>query len=269
MMRGSSAESLARLTEALVGLVTPAAESTLARELFAAAGVLRDQVAVRRAATDPSAAPEARSGLLRAIFAPRLGEGATSLLAAAGGLRWAASSDLTAAIERLGVEAVVRSAEAAGEGDRLEAELFGLAEAIGDHGELREALAEPARSVADKQALLRRLLDGRAAAGTVALAEQAVAGSHRTVAGALAAYSEVAAEARGRVVAYVHVAHALADADRERLAAVLQRDYGRPVHLNVTVEPGLLGGIRVEIGDQVIDGTVASRLDDARRRLAG
>ena len=35
------------------------------------------------------------------------------------------------------------------------------------------------------------------------------------------------------------------------------------------VEPGLIGGMRVEIGDDVIDGTVASRLDDARRRLAG
>jgi F-type H+-transporting ATPase subunit delta len=50
---------------------------------------------------------------------------------------------------------------------------------------------------------------------------------------------------------------------------VLARQYDRPVHLNVVVDPDVIGGIRVEIGDDVIDGTVVSRLDDARRRLAG
>ena len=57
--------------------------------------------------------------------------------------------------------------------------------------------------------------------------------------------------------------------DAQRLQDALARQYGRPVHLNVVVDPEVIGGIRVEIGDDVIDGTVASRLDDARRRLAG
>jgi F-type H+-transporting ATPase subunit delta len=41
------------------------------------------------------------------------------------------------------------------------------------------------------------------------------------------------------------------------------------VHPNVVVDPEVIGGVRVEIGDDIIDGTVVSRLDDARRRLAG
>ena len=45
--------------------------------------------------------------------------------------------------------------------------------------------------------------------------------------------------------------------------------YDTTVHLNVLVDPDVLGGIRVEIGDQVIDGTIAGRLDGARRALAG
>ena len=67
----------------------------------------------------------------------------------------------------------------------------------------------------------------------------------------------------------VRFARPLGDADRDRLAAALARSYGRDVHLNVIVDPEVIGGIRVEIGDDVIDGTVASRLDDAGRRLAG
>ena len=66
-----------------------------------------------------------------------------------------------------------------------------------------------------------------------------------------------------------HVARELSADEQQRLAAALAKQYGRTVHLHVVVDPDVLGGLRVEIGDDVIDGTVFSRLDDARRRLAG
>ena len=67
----------------------------------------------------------------------------------------------------------------------------------------------------------------------------------------------------------MRVAQPLAQADRDRLSAALARTYGREVHLNVVVDPDVIGGIRVEIGDDVIDGTVSTRLDEAGRKLAG
>ena len=82
-------------------------------------------------------------------------------------------------------------------------------------------------------------------------------------------YQKVAARHRKRLVALVTVARPLDDGQAERLADALGRQYDRPVHLNVVVDRDVIGGIRVEIGDDVIDGTVASRLDDARRKLAG
>ena len=93
--------------------------------------------------------------------------------------------------------------------------------------------------------------------------------SHRTVTVAVEHYQKVAAATRNRVVATVRVAREISDADHQRLQGALARQYDRPVHLNVVVDPEVVGGVKVEIGDDVIDGTVASRLDDARRRLAG
>jgi F-type H+-transporting ATPase subunit delta len=65
------------------------------------------------------------------------------------------------------------------------------------------------------------------------------------------------------------VAKPLSDGDRERLQKALSQQYGRDIHINEVVDDSVIGGLRVEIGDDVIDGTVAGRLDDARRRLAG
>ena len=52
------------------------------------------------------------------------------------------------------------------------------------------------------------------------------------------------------------------------LRSALTRQVGRQVDIHVVVEPELLGGVRVELGDEVIEGTVAARLDDANRRIA-
>jgi F-type H+-transporting ATPase subunit delta len=70
-------------------------------------------------------------------------------------------------------------------------------------------------------------------------------------------------------VATVTATVPLTEEQRRRLGAALAGIYGHDVHLNVEIDPDLVGGIRVEIGDEVIDGSVASRLDDARRRLVG
>jgi F-type H+-transporting ATPase subunit delta len=65
------------------------------------------------------------------------------------------------------------------------------------------------------------------------------------------------------------VAAPLSTENRERLEQALTAQTGGPVRLNVVVEPDLVGGIKVEIGDDVVDGTVRARLADVQRRLAG
>jgi F-type H+-transporting ATPase subunit delta len=134
---------------------------------------------------------------------------------------------------------------------------------------LRGALSDPSRSRADKAGLLASLLQGKALPATILLAQQSLSGSYRTPAAALEAYEKVAADVHGERVATVRIARPLTEAETQRLADGLARQYGRQVHLNVVVDPDVVGGIRVEIGDDVIDGTVSSRLADAQRLLAG
>ena len=68
-------------------------------------------------------------------------------------------------------------------------------------------------------------------------------------------------------IAVVTVARALTVEQAERLRAALSKQVGREVSLQVTVDPAVIGGVRVQLGDEVIEGTVAGRLDAAERQL--
>ncbi len=263
IVRGASAEALATLSRELDGAGDAGAAGP---DLFSVAAVLRSEPALRRVATDVSVASEAKAGLVEQIFTGKVGGTALGLVKTAVSQRWTASRDLADVLEHLGVVATVKSAGS--DAERLADELFAFGQAVNDSPELAAALSDPARSDEDKRGLVRGLLEGKALPATIALAEQALAGTHRTVAVALQQYQQVAAEVHGQGVATASVAQPLSDADRQRLQQALSRQYGREVHLNVVIDPEVIGGIRVEIGDDVIDGTVSSRLDDARRKLA-
>jgi F-type H+-transporting ATPase subunit delta len=268
-VRGASADALATLSSQLDGAADggSAEVASTGADLFSVAAVLRAEPALRRLATDVSVAGEAKAGLIDQIFSGKVAATALGLVKTAVAQRWTATRDLADVLEHLGVVATVKSA-----GDhsgRLSDELFGVGQIVQDNPGLRDALSDPARSAADKRGLVRGLLEGKALPATVSLVEQALAGTHRTVGVALTSYQQVAADVHDQRVAEVRVARPLSDADRQRLGETLSRQYGREVHLNVVVDPDVIGGIRVEIGDDVIDGTVATRLDDARRKLAG
>jgi F-type H+-transporting ATPase subunit delta len=260
-VRGASAEAAAGLRDQLGQVKDPGIR--LGQDLFGVAAVLRSEPALRRLATDVSTDSAAKSGLMRSIFEGKIDQAALDLVADAVSRRWTATRDLADTLEQLGVIAVVRSV-----GTKAD-ELFVSGQTINDNPELRTALGDPARSVDDKRALLRSLLEGRVLPEALVLAEQALSGAYRTVDLAIADYQKIAASVHEESVAKVRVAQELSDADRTRLQRALSKQYGREVHLNVTVDPSLLGGMRVEIGDDVIDGTVAARIDEARRKLAG
>jgi F-type H+-transporting ATPase subunit delta len=101
------------------------------------------------------------------------------------------------------------------------------------------------------------------------LVEQAAAGRHGAIDGALELFQHTAAHSIGQKIATVYAARELSDDEHSRLAKALGSQYDTTVHLLVVQDPEIVGGIRVEIGDDVIDGTVAGKLEDAQRKLAG
>ena len=125
-------------------------------------------------------------------------------------------------------------------------------------------------STESKQAVITDLLSDKADPATIELLS--FTASHlrgRRLEQSVDTLSQLAAERRDQLVAAVTAAEPLSADQERRLAAALERIYGSAVNLNVNIDPALVGGITVKIGDEVIDGSIASRLETARRRLAG
>jgi F-type H+-transporting ATPase subunit delta len=267
-LRGASADSLADLTARVRNALRAGTHAErVADELFSVAGLLREEPALRRVVTDVSLPAEAKQGLVDNVLGDKVDGTTLDLVRAGAGLRWTGSRDLPDALERLGEVTLVRSA--GDDAGRVADEVFALSRLVTANPDLRDALADPARSADDKAKLLDGLLGDKVLPATLRLAKQALVGSYRTVTAALESYRRVAVEAQGEYVATVRVVAPLSDDEHRRLCAALSKQYGRDIHVNEIVDPDVLGGIRVEIGDDVIDGTVSSRLDDARRKLVG
>jgi F-type H+-transporting ATPase subunit delta len=131
--------------------------------------------------------------------------------------------------------------------------------------DLRNVLADRSIDRGKRQELVVDLLRGRVTTSTIVLAKRAVAARERTFANTIEGYVTLAAAQRNRVVATVRVAKPLSSDYRERLRAALTRQVGREVAIQEVIDPDVLGGVRVELGDEVFEGTVSGRLEAARR----
>jgi len=81
-------------------------------------------------------------------------------------------------------------------------------------------------------------------------------------------FQRLADEAAGRVRATVTTAIALEAQDRDRVARELSRRLEKDVQINVVVDPRILGGMKLQYGDRIVDASVATKLEQMRRRLA-
>lgn len=270
MQAGSTraqAKLLERLDEILDGGEGGSGAGSLASDLFAVVSTLDSEPALRRALTEPSVESEVRSSVAAALLDGKVGPDAVAVVTAAAGLRWSRSRDLADALERCAVTAAATRADREGDLDRLEDDLFRFGRILAANPDLRDALADRTAPLEARRRLLDGLVESRVGAVTKDLLDQLVNGRQHSFAAGLALYQEIAAARRSRLIATAWVAAPLADDQRDRLSASLASQYGRDVHLNVVVDQSVLGGVRVAIGDDVIDSTVEARLADAQRRL--
>lgn len=271
-MRGASRASFAGLIDRLLAEdITSATEATrLADELFAVVGLLDAEHGLRRALSDPGRPAAEKGAVVSALLRGKVTRRTESLVVAAVEARWATLGDMLDAIEQLAIEATVLAAKAAGGLDDLEDELFRFGRVVAGQPDLRAALADPSLPAERKRGLLAALLEDKVTAVALRLISQMVAHPRgRSLTVALDMCADIAARRRQQLIAVVRSAVELSVAQRRRLAGALRASYGHPVHLNVVIDPSVMGGISVQIGDELIDGTVASRLVAVRRKLAG
>ncbi|MEE1927504.1 F0F1 ATP synthase subunit delta [Streptomyces sp. TRM 70351] len=274
-MNGASREALATARGQLDTLTdsTSVDARELADELAAVTALLDREVSLRRTLTDPAQSGEAKAGLAGRLLAGRVSGATADLVTGMVRARWSRPRDLVDAVEQLADSADLIAADRDGTLGDVEDELFRFGRIVASSTELRAALSGKTGDASVKAAqteLLHRLLGGRARPATERLVVRLVGQPRgRSLEGGLEALSRLAAERRDRSVAVVTSAVPLTDVQRQRLGAALTRLYGRQVHLNLDVDPAVLGGITVRIGDEVIDGSVAARLDEVERRMAG
>jgi F-type H+-transporting ATPase subunit delta len=271
-LRGASREALAATRERLATELLDRGSDPLAigDELFSVLDLLGEQPRLRRTLSDPSRSADGKAQFVRSLLGSQVSEPTVAVLEAAVRGRWSSPSDFQLGLERLAVEATVGAAEREGRLDDLEDELFRFVRIVDATPQLRQALAERGAPESSREALLQSLLGGRTTEATQRLVRQATRGQRaRNLDVVLRDYGQVAADRRSRLVARVRTAVPLGDDERRRLASSLARVYGSEVHLDTVVDPQVLGGLEVTVAGELVDGTVASRLDGARRRLAG
>lgn len=269
-MRATSEASLAAARERFAPVLESAGAQGVAigEAIFAVVDALDGSGSLRRALTDPTRTGEAKAALASQLLS---GQVPPDVVALVGGLvrdRWSAEADLADALEEIGTEAVLAGADAQGELLRVEDELFRLQRTFIGDADLRVALASTELPAARRTALVDSLL-GEASEPTRVLMRRTVGAlRQRALTARLAAIGEMAARRRRRIVATVLAAVPLTVAQRDRLSSILSRAYGGDVQLNVALDPTLLGGLRVQVGSELVDATILSKLEEARRRIA-
>lgn len=270
-MLGVSRQSLAAAREKLDDLTTrdDVDFSTLGDELFQVLHLLDRQTALRRALSDPAATPARKADLARSLLGNRVGESTLAVLDTVVRGHWSRALDLADAVEAIAVASEATSAEKEGRLDDLEDELFRFGRIALANSRLRSVLSDPAVPGEGKEALLDELLEGKVTSATLRLVTEVVVHPRsRGLERGLEEYARMTAERRRRLTAVVRSAVPLSEEQTRRLADALAAAYGRELHLNIEVDPDVMGGLTVQIGDEVIDGTIAGRMAEVRRRLS-
>jgi F-type H+-transporting ATPase subunit delta len=271
-MQAASRESYAAARQRLDAYARDADATRIAAagdEIGTVAGLLRREPRLRRALSDPARGGDDRAALLNAVLGEKVGADAKELVGVLATGRWSAPSELLEATERLGVEALLASADRAGDLGEVEDELFRFGQLVAAAPELSNVLSDPIAPVSQRAELTGSLLAGKARPVTVKLVEVALAGfGGRSFSGGVTRLVELAADRRDRQVAYVNVAAPLTEEEERRLGGKLTELYGREVTVKQSVDPTVLGGLSVQIGSDLYDGTILRRLTDTRNALA-
>jgi len=243
----------------------------LSGELVSVAKMLDGEIVVTRYLTLPSEDAAPRVRLLERLLSGKVGDPTLELLRAAVSERWSANSDLIDAVEHVSRQALLEVAAREDRVDEVEDQLFRFARILEAQPRLSVLLGEYGAPAEGRVGLLRNVLksaSGRSNRITNSLLAQTIELLRGQSADeAVMFLAEAAVARRNEVVAQVSAAAEPSDAQRTRVTEVLSRIYGHPVAVQLQIDAALLGGLLISVGDEVIDGTLSSRLTAAEAQL--
>jgi len=269
-MRGASRASYTGLRDQLGAVaVGPATSEQIGDQLFAVVRLLDSEHGLRRALADSGKPSAEKADVARRLLHGRVSEATEGLVADAAAAHWATAGDFADALEQLAIEALTMAAQYGGTLDDLEDDLFRFGRVVAGQTGLRAVLVGPTSPDA-KASLLSNLLSEKVSGPSLSLITQVLTHPRgRSPQAVLDLAAGIAARRREQLIAVVRVPRELSAAQRRRLLDTLTAAYGQGIHLNVVHDPAVIGGVSVQIGDELIDGTAASRLAEVRRKLAG
>ncbi|MDJ0334681.1 F0F1 ATP synthase subunit delta [Salinibacterium sp. G-O1] len=235
------------------------------QQLFSAGRVIGDSAQLRSMLADPAVAASEKAAVVDSLFSS-LGAPARGLLSGIVASRWSTQDQLLAGIEEIGIRAVARSAP---KGLSIESELFAFGAAVSSDPELELAVGSKLGTNAAKSALVSALLKGKSSDQSLAILDQLVQQPRgRRIGGLVRTAASIVADEAGLAVATITSASPISAAQVDRLRAGLSKSYGRDLEVNLVVDPSIVGGIRVQVGDNVMDGSVSTRINELRLKLA-
>lgn len=270
MYAASSREALegARVElEAALRGVTSDEAVTIGAQLLSFSETVSDNRALRTVLSDQAAAPDTRAAIANDLLTGKVADLTRQTVASVVARQWSSEADVAQALQALGREAMLVAAKEDGNLGAVEEELFRLSRTLKENTELELALSDRARSASDRGGLLTGLIQGKVNPITQALSVQAIVNSEAAPGDVIDELSALAAAVGGRKVAYVTSAGELSANQRTELAQKLSATFDAPITLHVEIDPALLGGVVVRVGDERIDGSILGKLAALRRSL--
>ncbi|SDE38007.1 F-type H+-transporting ATPase subunit delta [Actinobaculum suis] len=241
----------------------------MAAEIYFATQILESSGALLRVVQDTTRSLEGRQELVATILGGKVSENVVKLVQAAISLSWSEDDDLPNALEWVAAGALIRQARGRKELDRLEKELFAAVRVFRQQPGVRVAVEDIYGYPEDSRVELAKKLFTGVTAEALELIEWAVRDSGDVgVLETLRAFADMTAELAGQSAATVYSAYEISPAQEERLANALSRYYGKPISIHVTIEPELVGGLRIEFGADVLDASLLQRMKNVKASVA-
>ena len=241
----------------------------IGNELFTITKVLDDSIQLERALTDPSRPVADKVAVLKELLGDNAHPMTMEIMTDLVSRRWSRARDIANAVEDFGVDAMMYYADATDATLQVSIELSELHSALLNLPGVRAKLYDYQATSEARVKLFREVFSGKTLNKvTMRLAEHATCNLRRrryleTIQWLINKFSRH----MGESMVTVTTATPLKKEQIKRLVEVYSAKVGRQVHINSVVDPTVLGGMRIQVGDEVTDNTVVAQLQNLHRKV--